>query len=165
MGWYSFRPKIWTVAPMVNPPAARTMPVIMSKPIHRPQGAVCDRFVVAPRPRANRATRSGIPTPRMIAAMALPGVMHERRYSLQLMPSRIFSRKKPGWAARAWALAMGLLLLLGRVLAVPAPLRERVDPHQQRGPEGHDERRGAERAGHERRVLLVRHAGAERELL
>ncbi len=38
MGWYSFSPKIWTVAPMVNPPAASTIPVIMSNPIQRPQG-------------------------------------------------------------------------------------------------------------------------------
>jgi hypothetical protein len=54
MGWYSVRPKIWTAAPTVNPPAARTMPVIMSKPIHRPQGEVCERFVAAPSPAANR---------------------------------------------------------------------------------------------------------------
>ena len=54
MAWYSFRPKISTVAPMVNPPAASAMPVIMSKPIHSPQGWVWDRLVVAPSPAANR---------------------------------------------------------------------------------------------------------------
>src|SRR5512142_2667926 len=88
------------------------------------------------------------------------------------MPSRIFSRKKPApWGAMAAAcpLAMVVLLLLDGVavaVAVPAALRERVDPHQQRGPEGHHERRGAERARDELRDLLVRHAaGAERELL
>ena len=42
--------KIWTVAPMVKPPAASTMPVIMSKPIQMPHGAVCDRLVTAPSP-------------------------------------------------------------------------------------------------------------------
>src|SRR5512132_4347193 len=103
---------------MVNPPAARTMPVIMSNPIHSPQGVVCDRFVVAPRPTAKRMTRSGMPTARMIVARGLPGVRHARRYSRVDMPSRIFSRKKPGLAATAFALAMvGLLLLLGGVLA------------------------------------------------
>ena len=54
IGWYSFSPKIWTVAPMVNPPAASTMPVIMSNPIQIPHGEVWERFVVAPRPAANR---------------------------------------------------------------------------------------------------------------
>src|SRR5215208_6601133 len=106
-----------------------------------------------------------MPIARMSVATALKGVMHERRYSRVLMPSRIFSRKNPGLAATAWALAMGLLLLLFGVLAVLAPLREGVDPHQQRGPEGHDERGGAEGAGDEARVPLVSHADAERELL
>src|SRR5512138_3633092 len=83
------------------------------------------------------------------------------------MPSRIFSLKNPGWAAMALALAMVVLLLLDRVLAVAvlAPLRERVDPHEQRRPEGHHEGRGAERAGHELRDVLVRRAGPQRELL
>src|SRR5512138_2130359 len=122
IGWYSFSPKIWTVAPMVNPPAARTMPVIMSNPIQRPQGAVWDRFVVAARPTANRMTRSGMPTARMIAATAFTGVQHDFTYSFVLMPSRIFSRMKPAapWGARAAAcpLAMVVLLLLDGVAAV-----------------------------------------------
>ncbi len=54
IGWYCFSPKIWTVAPIVKPPAARTMPVIMSNPIQMPQGEIWERFVVAPRPAANR---------------------------------------------------------------------------------------------------------------
>src|SRR6266540_2536680 len=57
-----------------------------------------------------------------------------------------------------------VLLLVGGGDLVLA-LREHVEAHQQRRPERHDERRGAERAGDERGVLRVGHAGAERELL
>ncbi|HEX9399045.1 MAG TPA: hypothetical protein VF912_02950 [Anaeromyxobacter sp.] len=44
---------------------------------------------------------SGIPTARMTAASAFIGVQQDRTYSRQLLPSRIFSRKKDGSAARA----------------------------------------------------------------
>src|SRR5512133_2737574 len=101
----------------------------------------------------------------MKAATVLAGVKSERRYSRALMPSRIFSRKNDGCAARASVLTLAMVLLLSGaavgVLAVLAPLRERVEPHQQRGPEGHHEGRGAQRAGDQVRVGSLAHVGAE----
>src|SRR5574340_886065 len=106
----------------------------------------------------------------MKAATALAGVMSERRYSLQPMPSRIFSLMKEGCArAPVRTSAMVVLLLAGggrlRVLALLAALRERVEPHQQRGPEGHHEGRGAQRAGHEVRVRPLGDVRPEGQLL
>src|SRR5512137_2375109 len=99
----------------------------------------------------------------MMVATALNGVSRERKYSPQPIPSRILSRKNDDepFMEAALALAMVLLLLLDLV----APLRERVEPHEQRGPERHHEGRGAQRAGHQLGVGPIRHAGVERQLL
>src|SRR5512145_445538 len=112
--------------------------------------------------------RIGTPTTRIAAAMAFPFVQQERTYSRSPMPSRIFSRTNDWGAAmaRAWTLAMVVLLPVLRALALgrPAAPGERVKPHQERGPQGHHERRSAERAGDEARDVLLRDVRAEREL-
>src|SRR5512133_1990889 len=106
----------------------------------------------------------------MIAMTRLPGVTRDFRYSRPLIPSRIFWRMKPGAVATAaFALAM-MVLLLGLAVAgirggLVLPVGDRVDPHQERRPQGHDERRGAQRAGDEIRVRPGPDVGRERELL
>jgi hypothetical protein len=90
--WYSWRLRISTAAPMVNPPAASAIPHIMSNPIQSPQGWVWERFVVLPSPAAKRYTSTASPTAQMAAATAFVGVSSERTYSRKLIPSRTFSR-------------------------------------------------------------------------
>src|SRR5512138_1180599 len=101
---------------------------------------------------------------RMTNATALRGVQQERTYSPTLFPSRIFSRKNEGCAVTATApcpLAMVVLLLLDLV----APLREHVEPHEQRGPQRHDEGRSAEGALDVVGDGLLGEVRLERELL
>src|SRR5574342_32846 len=94
----------------------------------------------------------------MKVATPLKGVSSERRYSPGLFPSRIFSWNQEPWPAAAAALVMALLLS-GRVPALPRhPLlavRESVDPHEQRRPQGHDEGRYAQGAPDQLRVRGV----------
>src|SRR5512133_1426803 len=106
----------------------------------------------------------------MIAMTRLPGVTRDFRYSRPLIPSRIFWRMKPGAVATAaFALAMVVLLLglavAGVVGGLALPVGDRVDPHQERRPQGHDERRGAEGAADEVRVGLRPDVRRQRELL
>src|SRR5512133_1252093 len=82
------------------------------------------------------------------------------------MPSRSFWRTKPGAVATAvLALAM-VVLLLGRTVAgvvgfLVLGVGHRVDAHQERRPQGHDERRGPECAGDEIRVRAGADVGGE----
>src|SRR5512133_2112116 len=111
---------------------------------------------------------SGMPTARITAAIAFVSVQQERTYSFALKPSRIFSRTNDWnvWgAATALALAMVILLLGAGLLGLFAAPRERVEPHEQRGPKGHHEGRGAERAGDEARDRGLRDVRPERELV
>src|SRR5512137_1473475 len=99
----------------------------------------------------------------MTVAMAFQGVSRERRYSPQPMPSRIFSRKneEDPFSVATPASAMALLLLLDLVAA----LRERVEAHEQRWPERHDEGWGAQRPGDQLVVGALRDPGGQRQLL
>src|SRR5690349_23115257 len=97
----------------------------------------------------------GMPIARMTPAMQFQGVNSERRYARALMPMRIFSLNQcagavAGAAVTVLDMVVPLLLDRGRGglpggVGIAAP-RERVEPHEQRRPERHDERRSAERA-------------------
>src|SRR5690349_20066084 len=104
----------------------------------------------------------GMPMARMTPARQFQGVKSDRRYARPVMPIRIFSLNQcAGAVAAVTVLDMVVPLLLGSGRGGllggvgVAALRERVEPHEQRRPERHDEGRSAERALHLVRVRLV----------